>query len=133
MPAPLVEGELRDTRVQQSKHSMAARVTAKHTPHQRVSDGARVQKHGALQKEFDELNHMLTHQPPSAWAKREKKYHDDKKVWPLSFPTKSKGFCLLCMEPGFKVLRAARCAGTLRRSVQGAHTFVVAVWHAAHP
>jgi hypothetical protein len=24
---------------------------------------------------------MLTHQPPSAWAKREKKYHDDKKAW----------------------------------------------------
>lgn len=24
---------------------------------------------------------MLTHQPPSAWAKREKKYHDDKKLW----------------------------------------------------
>ena len=40
-----------------------------------------LQKHTALQTEFDELNHMLTHQPPSAWAKREKKYHDDKKAW----------------------------------------------------
>lgn len=40
-----------------------------------------VQKRNALQSEFDELNHMLTHQPPSAWAKREKKYHDDKKTW----------------------------------------------------
>lgn len=40
-----------------------------------------VQKRKALQTEFDELNHMLTHQPPSAWAKREKKYHDDKKAW----------------------------------------------------
>ena len=40
-----------------------------------------LQKKDALQTEFDELNHMLTHQPPSAWAKREKKYHDDKKLW----------------------------------------------------
>lgn len=40
-----------------------------------------MQKRNALQSEFDELNHMLTHQPPSAWAKREKKYHDDKKTW----------------------------------------------------
>lgn len=40
-----------------------------------------VQKHASLQTEFDALNHMLTHQPPSAWAKREKKYHDDKKAW----------------------------------------------------
>jgi hypothetical protein len=40
-----------------------------------------LQKHKALQTEFNELNHMLTHQPPSAWAKREKKYHDDKKAW----------------------------------------------------
>jgi hypothetical protein len=39
------------------------------------------QKNGALQTEFDALNYMLTHQPPSAWAKREKKYHDDKKAW----------------------------------------------------
>lgn len=43
--------------------------------------GRAVQKKDALQAEFDELNHMLTHQPPSAWAKREKKYHDDKKLW----------------------------------------------------
>jgi hypothetical protein len=42
-----------------------------------------VQKHAALQTEFDALNHMLTHQPPSAWAKREKKYHDDKKAWDM--------------------------------------------------
>jgi hypothetical protein len=42
-----------------------------------------LQKYQALQTEFDELNHMLTHQPPSAWAKREKKYHDDKKAWDL--------------------------------------------------
>lgn len=40
-----------------------------------------LQKVSDLQKEFDALNHMLTHQPPSAWAKREKKYHDDKKAW----------------------------------------------------
>lgn len=40
-----------------------------------------LQRRDALQTEFNELNHMLTHQPPSAWAKREKKYHDDKKAW----------------------------------------------------
>ena len=106
-----------------------------------------LQKHGALQTEFDELNHMLTHQPPSAWAKREKKYHDDKKVpaktnVPLCLPFLR---CLRLICSVLPLFIVGRVEGTaLLKAVQGALCSTIMVclrltlgrqghtWHCVH-